>query len=83
MNLSKEPLSLKEKQLSLPWSLRLVEHVKEMLGWTKEQVWGKLLYVFGYGKNWWKSDKKLLILIMCLQKQRKKKEEEEEKKTQK
>ena len=28
---------------------------------------GKLLYVFGYGKDWWKNDGKLLILIMCLQ----------------
>ena len=53
-----------------------MEHVKEMLGWTKEQVWGKLLYVFGYGKNWWKSDGKLLIFIICLQKQKKKKEKE-------
>ena len=35
-----------------------------------------MLYVFGYGKNWWKSDGKLLIFIMCLQKQKKKKEKE-------
>ena len=41
----------------------------------KKQVWGKLLYVFGYGKNCWKIDGKLLIFITCLQKQRKKKEE--------
>ena len=50
-----------------------MEHVKEVLGWTKEQVWGKLLYVFGYCKNWWKSDGKLLIFIMCLEKEKEKK----------
>ena len=32
-----------------------------------------MLYVFGYGKNWWKSDGKLLIFIMCLQKEKEKK----------
>ena len=32
-----------------------------------------MLYVFGYGKNWWKSDGKLLIFIMCLQKENEKK----------
>ena len=55
-----------------------MEHVKEVLGWKKKkkQVWGKLLYVFGYGKNWWKSDEKLLIFIMCLQKEKEKKEKE-------
>ena len=31
-----------------------------------------MLYVFGYGKNWWKSDGKLLIFIMCLQKEKEK-----------
>ena len=49
-----------------------MEHVKEVLGWKKKQVWGKLLYVFGYGKNWWKSDEKLLIFIMYLQKEKEK-----------
>ena len=34
-----------------------------------------MLYVFGYGKNWWKSDGKLLIFIMCLQKEKEKKKE--------
>ena len=37
---------------------------------------GKLLYVFGYGKNWWKSDGKLLIFIMCLQKRKRKRKKE-------
>ena len=55
-----------------------MEHVKEVLGWTKEKVWGKLLYVFGYGKNWWKSDGKLLIFIMCLQKEKEKKRKRKE-----
>ena len=32
-----------------------------------------MLYVFGYGKNWWKNDGKLLIFIMCLQKRKRKK----------
>ena len=32
-----------------------------------------MLYVFGYGKNWWKNDGKLLIFIMCLKKQKKEK----------
>ena len=38
-----------------------------------------MLYVFGYGKNWWKSDEKLLIFIMCLQKEKNKKKREKEK----
>ena len=31
-----------------------------------------MLYAFGYGKNWWKSDGKLLVFIMCLQKEKEK-----------
>ena len=46
--------------------------LKEVLGWTKEQVWGKLLYVYGYDINWWKDDGKCWLL-MCLQNQKKKK----------
>ena len=38
-----------------------------------------MLYVFGYGKNWWKSDEKLFIFIMCLKKKKKKKKREKEK----
>ena len=38
-----------------------------------------MLYVFGYGKNWWKSDEKLLIFIMCLKIEKKKKKREKEK----
>ena len=37
-----------------------------------------MLYVFGYGKNWWKNDRKLLIFIMCLQKEKEKKRKRKE-----
>ena len=38
-----------------------------------------MLYVFGYGKNWSKSDGKLLIFIMCLQKEKEKKKKKKRK----
>ena len=51
-----------------------MEHVKEVLGWKKKkQVWGKLLYVFGYDINWLKADGKFLITYVSTKSKEKEK----------